>query len=86
MTALDRASLDCWYVDQARIDERLMVDSVYRSIQGRDEPMRRTAALLIQGRTEREIGSAIGKSQPTVSRYVHTLRSTLASLLDPSYA
>jgi DNA-directed RNA polymerase specialized sigma24 family protein len=46
----------------------------------------RTFLLMTHGYSESEIGRALGKSQPTISRYVYSLRTSMASLLDPSYA
>jgi DNA-binding NarL/FixJ family response regulator len=44
-----------------------------------------TFMMLEQGYTEHEIAQVLGRSTRTIVRYAHTLRSTMYSLLDPSY-
>jgi len=86
MTAIDRASMDTWALLMDQADERIAVDSVYSSIQGRSPTMRTVGMMYTKGYTETDIARRLDISQPTVSRYVHELRSTLTSLLDSSYA
>jgi DNA-directed RNA polymerase specialized sigma24 family protein len=44
-----------------------------------------TFMMLEQGYSQADIGHVLGKTDRTVRRYVHTLRSTMYSLLDSSY-
>ena len=85
MTALAKASLDKWAIDEEKVHERIIVDSVYNNIQGRTKLLRDTGRMLIEGYTHAAIALRIGRSVPSVNNYVRVLRDSLASLLDPVY-
>lgn len=82
MTAIEAI---CQDMREARCDPTLIAD-IAKSLEHVSLSRQWTFRYLEQGYTEREIARRIGIGQSTVFRYAHSLRNTLSSLLDPSYA
>lgn len=63
-----------------------VVDDFKRSLEHQAPALQLTFRLRTNGYTEQQIADLIGRERHTVSRYVHQLRSCLASLFDPSWS
>jgi DNA-directed RNA polymerase specialized sigma24 family protein len=86
MTVGDVVESSSWAREARVAAERHAVHAIIASIYERPIPIRDTAIMMIHGHTQADIAHRLGKSPRAVHYYVHTLRATLASLLEPDYA